>query len=45
MFVVWLSVLLPFFHDSFEDLKFVAYHLGFDITYAFLHVVDGSTDF
>ena len=25
-------------------LKFVAYHPGFDITYAFLHVVDGSTD-
>ena len=26
-------------------LKFVAYHPGFDITYAFLNVLDGSTDF
>ena len=26
-------------------LKFVAYHPEFDITYAYLHVVDGSTDF
>ena len=41
MFVEWLSELrLVVVH-----LKFVAYRPGFDITYAFLNVVDGSTDF
>ena len=33
-----------YFRFVMVHLKFVAYHPGFDITYAFLHVVDGSTD-
>ena len=33
------------FHFVMGHMEFVAYHPGFDITYAFLHVVDGNIDF
>ena len=40
IFVRYVAISIAFM----VHLKFVAYHPGFDITYAFLHVLDGKTD-